>query len=120
MSLNTLLLNPATWDLLLDANGNIAVATPPYSQAQDAASAIRLFLGEYWYDVTQGIPYFVTTLAKAPPIQLVKAQAVNAALTVPGVVAAQAFIASVTARNVIGQVQIVNTAGQAAAAGFTL
>ena len=117
--LNTLLLNPLTWDLLLDSNGNIAVAGPPYSQAQDAASAIKLFLGEYWFDTTQGIPYFLTTLGQAPPIQLVKAQAVNAALTVPGVVAAQCFISSVTNRQVTGQVQIVNTQGLAAAAGFT-
>ena len=37
---------------------NIAVADEPYALAQDAASAIRTFIGECYYDTTKGLPYF--------------------------------------------------------------
>ena len=66
--MNTLLLDRATWDLCLDAAGNIATASEPYALAQDASSAIRLFVSEAWYDTTQGIPYFTNILGQAPPI----------------------------------------------------
>ena len=56
--MKTLLLDQTTWDLTLDANNNIALAAEPYAFAQDAASAIRLFQGELWYDTTRGVPYF--------------------------------------------------------------
>ena len=115
----TWLLTPDGSALVLDASGNIAVAGPPYSQAQDAASAIKLFLGEYYYDTTQGTPYFNTTLGHNPPLQLIKSQAVAAALTVPGVVSASCFITDFTARQVSGQVQIINQQGQQAVAGFS-
>ena len=104
---------------MLDASGNIALAGPPYSQAQDAASAIKLFLGEYWYNIGKGTPYFANTLGWKPPLQMVKTQAVNAALTVPGVVSAVCYISSATNRNITGQVQITNTKGQTSAAGFS-
>jgi hypothetical protein len=44
---NTLLLDVSSWDLCLDAAGNIAMASNPYSIAQDAASAIRTFAGDF-------------------------------------------------------------------------
>jgi hypothetical protein len=116
--LATMLLDTQTWDLVLDASGNLAVATPPYSQAQDAASAIKLFLGENWYDTTQGIPYLAEILGQNPSLATLKSLLVGAALTVSGVTAAQVFIASRTNRIVTGQVQITNTSGQTSAAGF--
>lgn len=116
--MSTLLLDLTNNDLVVDAAGNIAVATEPYSLAQDAASAIKLFLGELWYDTTQGVPYFQTTLGKFPSIQLLKAQFEAAALTVPGVVAATCFISSIVDRTVSGQVQIVDKNGNVAAVGF--
>ena len=57
----TLLLTPQTWDLTVDASNNIAVAAEPYALAQDAASAIRLFQGEDYYDTTRGIPVVFLT-----------------------------------------------------------
>lgn len=115
---STLLLDTATWDLTVDAAGNIAVASEPYSLAQDAASAIRLFAGELFYDTTQGIPYFSQILGQAPPLSLVKAYFVNAAMTVPGVVSAKCFITSWSDRVLSGQVQITDSAGNISAAGF--
>lgn len=116
--MKTLLLDTDTWDLVADASGNIAVADEPYALAQDAASAIRLFAGELYYDTTQGIPYFDQILGKAPPVSLMKAYFNRAALTAPGVVSAQTFIQSWTDRTVTGQVQVTHAAGNTTAASF--
>lgn len=117
--MNTLLLDTVTWDCVVDVEGNIAVASDPYSLAQDAASAMRLFQGELWYDTAQGIPYWSQILGETPPLSLVRAYLNTAALTVPGVASAQTFISSFTQRQITGQVQISDESGQVvAAAGF--
>jgi hypothetical protein len=116
--MKTLLLTTDAWDLTDDASGNIAVAEEPYALAQDAASAIRLFQGELYYDTTQGIPYFQQILGQAPALSLMKAYFNRAALTVPGVVSAQSFIQSWTDRKLTGQVQVTDAAGNTTAAGF--
>lgn len=115
---DTLLLDRSTWDLVLDVSGNIAVASDPYSLAQDAASAIKLFQGELWYDTSQGIPYFQQILGQAPHFSYMKAQFIKAALTVPGVVAAQVFISGFQDRIISGQVQVTNQVGVIASARF--
>ncbi len=50
---STLLLDQVTWDLAVDNVRHIAVASDPYSQAQDAASSIKTFAGEVYYDTTR-------------------------------------------------------------------
>lgn len=115
---STLLLDPPTWDLLLDASGNWALATDPYSQAQDAASAIRTFRGEVYYDQLAGMPYWENILGQAPPLSIVRAEVIAQALTVPGVAAAKCAITRFKDRHLQGQVQIVNSAGQAQVLGF--
>ena len=114
----TILLDVNRWDIVADLSGNIAVAEPPYSQAQDAASAMRTFQGEVFYDQAFGIPYWARILGQAPPLSLVKAYWIAAAKTVPGVVSAKAFIASFVNRTLTGQVQITNKAGETSASGF--
>lgn len=114
---STLLLDRNQWDLTLDASGNIAVAGEPYSLAQDAASAIKLFLGEYYWDITIGVPYG-EILGARPPLALLKQSLVDAAETVPDVASAQVFISNVTDRLVSGQVQVTSTTGQPSAADF--
>ena len=116
--MKTLLLDRTTNDLVLDANGNIAIASQPYSLAQSAASAIRTFLGEVYYDQTQGVPYWQQILGQNPPISLMKAKFVAAALTVPGVVSAKCFISSIQGRVVSGQVQVTDASGVTTAAAF--
>lgn len=120
--MNTLALDPLTWDLTVDASGNIAVfesgRPDPIGLAQDAASAIRLFQGELWYDTTQGIPYFARVLGHAPPISLLKGYFTAAALTVPGVAKASCFISSISERGLKGQVQITDQSGNTATAAF--
>ena len=107
--LSTLLLDQAAWDLVLDANGNIALASPPYALAQDVASAVRTFLGEVWYDTTQGIPYWTKVLGKLPPSSLLVEMINSQALTVPGVVAVQTFITGFNDREVTGQIEFVDS-----------
>lgn len=113
----TLYLDPVAWDLVLDASGGIALASEPYSYAQDAASAIRTFIGECWYDTTIGLPYWAQILGHVPSLELLKAYLTDAALTVPGVTAAQVFITSAD-RTISGQVQVTDSTGTVAAIGF--
>ncbi|SEF31336.1 hypothetical protein ABL840_09225 [Variovorax sp. NFACC27] len=109
--MKSILLDRTAWDLVMDAAGNIAAATNPYSIAQDVANACRLFAGELWYDTTKGIPYFSQILGHQPPLSLVRARLVEAALTVPGVVSAQVVITRFENRVIEGQVQFIDTTG---------
>ena len=119
-ALPTLLLDTVSWDLCLNTSGNIAMASPPYSLAQDAASAIRLFAGELWYNTSLGIPYFSQVLGKQPSLPYLKSQFVAAALRVPGVVSAVCYITgfSTATRLLTGQVQITDVNGQTSVASF--
>ena len=116
--MQSLLLDTVAWDLTVDASGNIAVASDPYAIAQDAACAIKVFQGEVYYDTTQGIPYFAQILGLTPPLSLLKAYFVQAALSVPGAVGAQCFVTSWVDRVVHGQVQITDGSGNVSAVGF--
>jgi hypothetical protein len=109
--MDTLLLDVSRWDLVLDAAGNIAKAAPPYALAQDVASAIRLFLGELWYDTSRGVPYFEQVLGHTPTLTEFQAFMERAALTVPGVVTAQCILESFEARTVTGQVVFTDDSG---------
>ncbi len=116
---NTLLLDTVTWDLVADANGNIAMAQEPYALAQDAASACKLFKTELWYDQTQGVPYWQSILGVMPPLALLKASYETAAQSVPDVQSVKVFIATITRdRIVTGQVQVTGPGKQTAAASF--
>lgn len=109
--MQTLLLDQTRWDLVKDAAGNIAVASPPYATAQDVASACRLFQGELWFDTALGIPYFEDVLGQQVPLEALKSFLQKAALRVPDVVAARAVISGVVDRQVQGQVQVTTSSG---------
>lgn len=110
--MKTLLLDIDQWDLLADAAGNIAVASDPYAQSQDVASAIRTFLGEVWYDITMGVPYFQDILGLTPPVTFFQELMQAAAVTVPGVASAACTIQSFKDRRVTGQVLFTTDSGQ--------
>jgi hypothetical protein len=116
--MKTLSLDAVSWDLVKDVSGNIALASEPYSLAQDAASAIKLFARELWYNTSKGVPYFEQTLGKAPNISLIKAKFTDAAKTVPGVISAKVFISSIQNRAVSGQVQVTDANGNTRVATF--
>lgn len=118
--MSTILLDTVAWDLVIDAAGNIAAAEEPYALAQDAASAIRTFLGECYWDTTVGVPYLQSILAKTPSISTVKQFLQAAAESVPGVASAQVFITGISDRIVSGQVQVKSTStGKTSAANFS-
>jgi hypothetical protein len=116
--MKTMLLDRTDWDLCVDAEGNMAAAIEPYQLAQDAASAIKLFRGELWYDTVKGVPYFEQILGKSPPLQLLKNAMEAAAMTVPGVVQAVCSISSYEGRLITGQVQVTDVEGNITNAGF--
>lgn len=107
---DTLLLDRVAWDLCLDANGNIALASKPYSIVQDVASACRLFVGELWYGGGHPIPYVDNSFGDRLPSAVLKAKLVEAALSVPGVKAAQAFV-RVAARTMTGTIELTTDDG---------
>jgi hypothetical protein len=119
---DTLLLDRSTWDLVLDADGNIAVASEPYSLAQDAASAIKTFRGECYWDTSLGVPYLEQVFGGTPPsISQLKALFVAAAMTVPDVTNAQVFLSFASDRIVSGQVQVTSAkTGQVSVAEFAV
>lgn len=115
--MKSLYLTQEAWDLTVDSAGNIAACTEPYRMAQDAATAIRTFVRDLYYDQAAGLPYFTAVLGQLPPIELVKSLMVGAALAVPGVVAAQVFLTSAD-RTLSGQVQVTDRDGALTAANF--
>jgi hypothetical protein len=113
----SLYLSADSWDLAVDSAGNIATCTEPYRLAQDAATAIRTFTGDCYYDQSLGLPYWTDLLGRFPSLELLKSLMVDAALTVPGVVEAKVFLTSAD-RVVSGQVQVSDRAGALSAANF--
>ena len=113
--MKTLLLSPSTWDLLVDSSGNIAVASNPYSIAQDVASAIKVFIGEVYYDTTLGLPYLGQILgqSRTDAVSVVAAQTEQAALTVPEVVKAKCTQLHYSNRTLSGVVEVIDTTGAA-------
>lgn len=111
--MTTTLLLDENWDLTLDASGNLAVVGRPYETAQDVASAVRLFLGELWYDTTQGVPYFEAILGQLPSLQFMKVKFIAAGITVPNVAKIACFLTGPDrqTRVVGGELQITDIDG---------
>lgn len=108
--MQTLPLNTASWDLELDSNGNLTLADPDYSIAQDVASAIRTFQGECWYGATLGLPYFQALLGKLPPASYITNLLEQAALTVAGVLSVTVVSLGLNSdRQLTGSVIVVST-----------
>lgn len=111
--MDTILINPGTGDLLVDASGNIAMASAPYALAQDITSALKLFKGELYYDTTKGVPYFQDILGAGQSPLFLAAQFEAAALTVPGVVLARCTAISYAHdRSVTGTLKATDATGQ--------
>ena len=90
--MDTLALDTSLWDLDVDARGNIRTvgdATPQSDQtgpgmrlAQDVATRVRAWLGEVYFDTTQGINYPVY-LGGPPNLSLLQSVFNTEALKVP-------------------------------------
>lgn len=116
--MNTMLLDRSNNDICLDAGGNLAIAFGPYALAQDAASNIKVFQGEYFYDTQVGIPYFQEILGRQPSQALMISLFQTAALQVPGVASAAVVLAPIVGRTLTGTVTITATDGTTATASF--
>ena len=117
--MNTLLLDRSTWDLLLDHNGNIAVASETYAIAQDISSAVRVFQGECYYDTEQGIPYLAGVLGKNQSVSVFQSQVEQVALTVPGVADARCLVRNMSSnRQLTGSILFTTTSGETSNVGF--
>ena len=114
----SLLLDTVAWDLCVDSSNNIAVASAPYVNAQDAACQIRLFAGELPFDTTQGVPYWSEILGQWPTITGVKAELTFAALEATGIETAAVYISSWKNRVFSGTVVVTNAAGEQSATSF--
>lgn len=107
--MKTLFLMPDSWDLALDASGNIAVASSTYQQAQDIASACRTIKQDMYFNQQDGIPYLTDILGKGKyPLALYRKYLQDAALTVPDVVSAEVELLLTNERIVSGQIKFTN------------
>lgn len=110
--MSSLLLDVNSWDLTVNNDGNIATTTSDgYATAQDVACACRLFLGELWYDTTQGVPYFGNILGKLPAYGFIASKLQLAAFSVIGVTTAVAQVSLNSDRVLTGTVSISSIQG---------
>lgn len=105
--MKTLFLNPKTWDLALDTNGNIAVAHDSYALAQTVANECRLFKKDLYFNQEAGIPYLTDILGKTSySLALYRRQLTDAALSVDGVETALVELGVSDNRVVTGRITI--------------
>ena len=109
--MDTIFLNPTTWDLDVDASGSIALSSSAYSVAQDVASQALLWRGEAPYNTDDGIPYEQSVLGHRPAQATLAAWYQQEALRVPDVASATPVLIYDQARGVTGQIQVTLTDG---------
>jgi hypothetical protein len=83
MIYKTLTLDRESWDLTLDGNGDLAIASGSYAVAQDVASSCLVFFGECYYDTTLGIPWKDNVLGKKPSPSYIAQKMQDEALKLP-------------------------------------
>lgn len=105
MTAHTLYLQPDSWDITLDSSGRIARSTQAYAIAQNVANAVRLFTGEAFFAMDEGIPHFDIELGKTrPALSVLRARMREAALSVDGVLAAEIALDAVKDRKLTGEI----------------
>lgn len=87
--MRSLLLDNDNWDLVVDANRNLAVCTAPYAVLQDVATAVRIWLGEVLYNTQLGIGYDTDIFSNASNAVVLAREVERIASEVSGVTAAQ-------------------------------
>lgn len=95
---------------MTDGAGSIAITTGAYELAQNVACAVRLFLGEQYYQQDMGVPYD-TILGKQVPLSYVSAAIEKQALTVVGVVKARCIIDDLSNRQLRGRIVFTDETG---------
>lgn len=112
---DTIYLNPETWDLDIDASRNIAMASTPYAQAQNVASACRVWQNECPLRKVRGVPYEASVLGYRPTLlQLAGWFKTEAALVVGVDTVTPVLTFDSSARGLGGQIQLTLTDGNTA------
>ena len=105
MTAHTLYLNPDSWDITLDSSGRLQTSASAYAIAQNVANAVRLFTGEAFFAMDEGIPHFDIELGKTrPALPVLRARMREAALNVEGVLDAQITLDDVQERKLTGEI----------------
>lgn len=116
---STLLLDRTTWDLAVDASGNIAVASAPYATAQDISSAVRVFQGECWYNTALGLPYLNKILGMNQSVSVFRSNVEQVAATVQGVASVKCVLSHISAsRQLSGAIFFTTDGGDKQMVGF--
>lgn len=80
-----LLLDPLINDLVL-VNGDLVIVDGDDAIAQDVQGALELFLGEWFLDTSQGVPYYQSILTKGIDLNLVQVTLIEQVRSRDGVV----------------------------------
>ncbi|KER03409.1 MULTISPECIES: hypothetical protein [Photorhabdus] len=111
--MRTLFLMPATWDLTLDAAGNLAIASDQYARAQSVANKCRVFLSDMYYSQDDGIPYLEQILGKNRySLAMYRKYLEDAAMSVDGVISANAELSTANDRIVKGRIIFIDVDGR--------
>lgn len=85
-----LALDTQTHDLLI-TDGDLSVMSNDGSIRQNLKQRLLLFLGEWFLDTTQGVPYYQYILVKNPNLDLVEATFKDVILSTPGILELDTF-----------------------------
>lgn len=128
--MDTLALDPVTWDLTTDVYGNMATfgdATPASTQtgpgmrlAQDVATRCRAWRGEVYFDTSQGVRY-ESILGAAPNLSVVQNAFNTEALLVPECETAisQFTFAASASRELTGTITVADVNGTSGSVTLT-
>lgn len=119
MADTSIYLDPRTWDLTIDASGNIAVCTSTYRRAQDIASACRVFTQDLYFKQSEGIPYLESILGKNKyPIGLYQSELYRRAMSVDGVVSVNIKLNQLNERELTGMIEFTDIEGRNGSVGL--
>ena len=105
MNGHTLYLTPDNWDITLDSSGRLQTSANAYAIAQNVANAVRLFTGEAFFAIDEGIPHFEIELGfTRPALSVLRARIREAALNVEGVLDAAVNLDGVRDRKLTGEI----------------
>lgn len=83
-------ISDTTNDLIL-TDGDLTLIMDSDQIRQAVKQALQTFLGEWFLNTTQGIPYYQTVFTQNPNLDIVQATLTNAILSVPGIVQLTSF-----------------------------
>lgn len=86
-----LAIDPATNDLFLQQDGSLAVVTEAEAVGQHVRQRLKAFAGEWFLDVTAGVPWIRDIFAKQYNPALAEAVVKNEILNTDGVTAINSF-----------------------------